>query len=44
LHTGPPEGQIAVDANGNVQSAPSNDPIARVGRDIGKILRRIIHW
>jgi penicillin-binding protein 1A len=45
LHTGPPEAQIAVDANGNIQiqGAP-NDPISRVGRNIGNILRKIIHW
>ena len=43
LHTGAPEVHITVDANGNPQATPSN-PIERVGRDIGKILRRIIRW
>jgi membrane carboxypeptidase/penicillin-binding protein len=41
IHTGPPDGMI-VDANGNPQAQP--DPITRVGRDIGRILRRIIRW
>ena len=41
IHTGPPDGMI-VDANGNPQAQP--DPIARVGRDLGRILRRIIRW
>ena len=42
LHTeGGPEGVI-VDANGNPQAQP--DPIARVGRDLGRLLRRIIKW
>jgi 1A family penicillin-binding protein len=45
LHIGPPEAQIAIDANGNIQINPgANDPIARVGRNIGNILRKIIHW
>jgi 1A family penicillin-binding protein len=45
LHIGPPEAQIAIDANGNIQiPAGANDPIARVGRNIGNILRKIIHW
>jgi hypothetical protein len=44
LHTGPPQGQIAVDDNGNVQGGAANDPIGSVGRSIGSILRRIIHW
>ena len=46
LHTGPPEGQVATDANGNDQQAPSSsrDPITAVGRSIGNILRRIIRW
>jgi hypothetical protein len=45
LHTGPPEGQIAVDANGNVQGQNgNNDPIAQAGRSIGNILRRIFKW
>ena len=45
LHTGPPQGQIAIDANGNIQINPGgNDPLSRVGRNIGNILRKIIHW
>jgi penicillin-binding protein 1A len=45
LHIGPPEAQIAVDANGNIQINPGgNDPLSRVGRNIGNILRKIIHW
>lgn len=44
LHTGPPQGQIAIDANGNVVPSGQNDPIQSVGRSIGNILRRIIHW
>ena len=42
LHSGPPEAQIATDDNGSVM--PGNDPIKAVGRSIGSILRRIIHW
>jgi hypothetical protein len=44
LHTGPPRGQIAVDASGNVQQASRNDPIGAISRGIGSILRKIIHW
>jgi penicillin-binding protein 1A len=45
LHTGPPQGQIAIDANGNVQQAPrGNDPIGAISRGIGSILRKIIRW
>jgi 1A family penicillin-binding protein len=44
LHTGPPEGQIAADPNGNGPPISGNDPIAAVGRSIGNILRKIIHW
>jgi penicillin-binding protein 1A len=43
LHSGPPEAEIASDANGGVTSG-NNDPIKAVGRSIGSILRRIIHW
>lgn len=43
LHSGPPEAELAVDANGNVTTG-NNDPIKAVGRSIGSILRRIIHW
>jgi 1A family penicillin-binding protein len=42
VHTGPPEGQIAIDSNGNV--VPGPDPIGRIGRDIGKIFKRIFRW
>jgi penicillin-binding protein 1A len=44
LHTGPPEGQVIVDVNGNVQAPPSRDPISAAARGIGNILRKIIHW
>jgi penicillin-binding protein 1A len=46
MHTGPPQGQIAIDANGNVQQGPNrgSDPIGAIGRGIGNILRKIIHW
>ena len=44
LHTGPPEGQVIVDVNGNVQNPPSRDPISAAARGIGNILRKIIHW
>ena len=44
LHTGAPPNQIAVDANGNPQGQGHSDPIAAVGRSIGSILRKIIHW
>jgi len=41
LHTGPPQGQIAVDAGNHQQS---RDPISAVGRGIGNILKKIFHW
>jgi 1A family penicillin-binding protein len=45
LHTGMPEGQIAIDANGNVVAPQGNtDPIAQAAKGIGSILRKIIHW
>jgi penicillin-binding protein 1A len=47
LHVGPPEGQIIIDANGNVQTAPGGggrDPISAAARGIGNILKKIIHW
>jgi 1A family penicillin-binding protein len=44
LHIGPPEGQVIVDVNGNVQNVPSRDPISAAARGIGNILRKIIHW
>ena len=47
LHAGMPEGQIAVDANGNVTATPGanpNDPISQAAKGIGNILRKIIHW
>ena len=43
-HTGPPQGQIAVDARGGAQQGPRNDPIGAISRGIGSILRKIIHW
>ena len=43
LHIGPPQGPIAIDANGNIQ-INTPDPIKSAGRTIGNILRRIIHW
>jgi penicillin-binding protein 1A len=44
LHSGPPEGQVIVDVNGNVQNVPNRDPISAAARGIGNILRKIIHW
>jgi 1A family penicillin-binding protein len=44
LHVGPPEGQVIVDVNGNVQNVPNRDPISAAARGIGNILRKIIHW
>ena len=44
LHTGPQPNQIAIDANGNPQGQGHSDPITAVGRSIGSILRKIIHW
>jgi len=44
LHAAPPEAQIAVDSNDNPGTNNTNDPIKAVGRSIGSILRRIIHW
>jgi len=45
LHSGPPPGQIAIDANGNVQpSGQSNDPVAAVAKGIGNLLKKIIRW
>jgi len=43
LHAAPPQGQIAIDANGNVQDGNA-DPIVSAGRSLGKLLRKIIHW
>jgi penicillin-binding protein 1A len=42
LHSGPPPGQIAVDANGQVNQG--DNPISAIGKGIGSILRRIIRW
>jgi penicillin-binding protein 1A len=42
LHTAPPQGQIAIDAGQGNQG--NRDPIAAVGRSLGGLLRRIIHW
>ncbi len=46
LHTGPPQGQIAIDDQGNVtvNSGRGQDVVGNVGRSIGNILRKIIHW
>jgi penicillin-binding protein 1A len=44
LHVGPPEGQIAIDANGNAPRGRASDPISAVGRSIGSILRKLIRW
>jgi hypothetical protein len=44
LHTGPPEGQIAVDAGDAQSNDARNDPIGAVGRSLGKLLRKIIRW
>ncbi len=41
LHTGVPPGQIAVDANGNPHN---DDPLTAIGKGLGSILRKIIHW
>jgi hypothetical protein len=41
LHTGPPQGQIAVDAGDHQQS---RDPISAAARGIGNILKKIFHW
>ena len=37
LHTGPPQGQIAIDANGNIVNAPGQNPIEQAGRSIGNL-------
>jgi 1A family penicillin-binding protein len=43
LHTGPPPGQIAGDANDPDHNAAAA-AINQVGRSLGKLLRRIIRW
>jgi penicillin-binding protein 1A len=43
LHTGPPPGQIAGDANDQGRNAAAA-AINQVGRSLGNLLRRIIHW
>ena len=43
LHTGPPQGQIAADENGNAQGQQT-DPITAAGRSIAGLLRKIIKW
>jgi 1A family penicillin-binding protein len=43
LHVGPQPNQIAVDADGNAHQGHT-DPITAVGRSIGSILRKLIHW
>jgi membrane carboxypeptidase/penicillin-binding protein len=42
LHTGP-DSRIAIDENGNPQQT-QGDPVQSIGRSIGNILRKIIHW
>ena len=44
LHTGPPPGQIAIDANGNIIAPGDNNPIAQAGRSIANLIKRIIRW
>jgi 1A family penicillin-binding protein len=43
-HTGPPQGQIAIDANGNIINAPGQNPLEQAGRSIANLLKRIIRW
>ncbi len=44
VHTGPPPGQIAIDANGNIINPPSNNPLEAAGRSIANLLKKIIRW
>jgi len=44
VHTGPPAGQIAIDANGNIINAPGQNPLEQAGRSIANLLKRIIRW
>jgi hypothetical protein len=44
VHTGPPPGQIAIDANGNIINAPGQNPLEQAGRSIANLLKRIIRW
>jgi hypothetical protein len=44
LHPAPAETEMATDSNGAPSGNDANDPIKAVGRSIGSILRRIIHW
>ncbi len=44
VHTGPPQGQIAIDANGNIINAPGQNPLEQAGRSIANLLKRIIRW
>jgi penicillin-binding protein 1A len=44
VHTGPPPGQIAIDANGNIVAPGDNNPIAQAGRSIANLIKRIIRW
>ena len=44
LHTGPPPGQIAIDANGNIIVPGDNNPITQAGRSIANLIKRIIRW
>ena len=43
VHTGPPPGQIAIDANGNIV-VPGDNPIAAAGKSIANLIKRIIRW
>jgi penicillin-binding protein 1A len=44
VHTGPPQGQIAIDANGNIINPPGQNPLEQAGRSIANLLKRIIRW
>ncbi len=44
VHTGPPAGQIAIDANGNIINPPGQNPLEQAGRSIANLLKRIIRW
>ena len=44
VHTGPPPGQIAIDANGNIITPPGQNPLEQAGRSIANLLKRIIRW
>jgi penicillin-binding protein 1A len=44
VHTGPPPGQIAIDANGNIINVPGQNPLEQAGRSIANLLKKIIRW